>query len=153
MDAISLEAAVAITGLSRSTLWRRVTKGTLGKRDEDRGRAMVSLADAMDLVEIDLDDGDLEVLVRADDGDPEAQAEIGEMFYTAGLFEAAIYWLNAAAAQQNADAMHWLGTCHFSGHGVPRNENLAMSWLARAADAGHLIAQHQMDSIRKAALR
>lgn len=154
MGAISLDAAVAMTGLSRRTLWRRVTEGAIVKCDEDiRGRATLSLSDVVDLVSFPLDAEDMKLLVQADDGKADAQADMGEMFYTAGKFEVAIYWLNAAAAQKNADAMHWLSICHFAGHGVPANENLAISWLARAADAGHVIAQHQMESIKRSAVR
>jgi TPR repeat protein len=153
MSAISLEAAVAMTGLSRRTLWRRVTEGAIAKREEDRGRAMLSLAAVVDLIPVPLDDDDLEMLVQADAGQPDAQADVGEMFYTAGEFGAAVYWLSAAAAQENADAMHWLGTCHFAGHGVPKSENIGLSWIARAAEAGHVIAQHQMESLKRSTLR
>jgi hypothetical protein len=50
MDAISLDAAVAITGMSKSTLWRRVTEGFIGKAEKDaRNRAMLVLADVLPL--------------------------------------------------------------------------------------------------------
>ncbi len=114
---------------------------------------MLSLSAVVDLISFPLDDEDLEMLIRADAGQSDAQADVGEMFYTAGEFGAAVYWLSAAAAQKNADAMHWLGTCHFGGHGVPKSENMGLSWLARAAEAGHAIAQHQMESIKRSTLR
>ena len=118
MDMISLDAAVAITGISRSTLWRRVTDGRIGKGGKDaRGRALLVLADVLPLAEVPLSAGDLPVLLQADAGVADAQADMGALFYVAGAEKAALYWLNEAAAQGHADAMQWLGIAHYAASG------------------------------------
>ena len=116
MDTLSLDASIAITGISRSTLWRRVTDGSIGRGDKDgRSRAMLALGDVLPLVEVKLSAEDRAMLLRADAGDAQAQADMGALFYVAGAHKAALYWLQEAAAQDNADAMQWLGTAYAGG--------------------------------------
>lgn len=118
MDTLSLDASVAITGISRSTLWRRVTDGTIGRGDKDgRSRAMLALGDVLPLVDVHLSAGDMALLLRADAGDANAQAEMGALFYVAGAHKAALYWLQEAAVQNNAEAMQWLATAYAGGGG------------------------------------
>ena len=150
MDTLSLEASIAITGISRSTLWRRVTDGTIGRGDKDgRSRAMLALGDVLALVEVKLSAEDRAMLLRADAGDAQAQADMGALFYVSGVHKAALYWLQEAAAQDNADAMQWLGTAYAGGGGgIPQDDNLAIMWLARAAALGHRIAAYQLEQLR-----
>ena len=153
MDTLSLDASIAITGISRSTLWRRVTDGSIGRGDKDgRSRAMLALGDVLALVEVKLSAEDRAMLLRADAGDAEAQADMGALFYVAGAHKAALYWLNEAAAQGSAEAMQWLGTAYASGGGggsiIPKDANLAIMWLAKAAALGHPIARQQMERLR-----
>lgn len=150
MDTISLDASVAITGISRSTLWRRVTGGTIARGDKDgRSRAMLALGDVLGLVDVQLEAEDIAMLLRADAGDADAQADMGALFYVAGAHKAALYWLNEAAAQDNAEAMQWLGTAYAAGGGaIPKDANRAIMWLARAASLGHAIAGYQMERLR-----
>ena len=156
MDMISLDAAVAITGISRSTLWRRVTDGRIGKGGKDaRSRALLVLADVLPLAEVPLGKDDLPVLLHADAGASEAQADMGALFYVAGAEKAALYWLNEAAAQGHADAMQWLGIAHYAASGGGRSlhtqeqeDNLALMWIARAAALGHPVARQQMAGLR-----
>lgn len=148
-DSISLEAAIAMTGISKRTLWRRVSDGSIAKHQEDaRGRAMLAFAQIASLMDLALPDKDLHLIVRADSGDASAQADAGAMFFIAGRFGAAVYWLDLAAAQGNADAMQWLGNCHASGLGVPKNESLAIMWVAKAASLGHPVASRQIQGMR-----
>ena len=116
MDMISLDAAVAITGISRSTLWRRVTDGRIGKGGKDaRSRALLVLADVLPLAGVPLGPEDVQVLLQADAGSAAAQADVGALCYVAGAEKAALYWLGEAAAQGDADAMQWLGIAHYAG--------------------------------------
>ena len=118
MDTLSLDASIAITGISRSTLWRRVTDGSIGRGDKDgRSRAMLALGDVLPLVDVALTAEDVATLLRADAGDADAQADMGALFYVAGAHKAALYWLQEAAAQDNADAMQWLATAYAAGSG------------------------------------
>ena len=154
MDTLSLDASIAITGISRSTLWRRVTDGTIGRGEKDgRSRAMLALGDVLALVEVKLSAEDRAMLLRADAGDAQAQADMGALFYVAGAHKAALYWLQEAAAQDNADAMQWLGTAYAGGGGgISQDDNLAnnlaIMWLARAAALGHRIAAYQLEQLR-----
>ena len=168
MDWISLDAAVAISGISKSTLWRRVTEGSISKAGKDvRNRAMLVLADVLSLVDARqaLSEEDVHLLRSADGGLAEAQVDVGAMFYVAGNAKAALYWLNEAANQNNADAMHWLAIAHAArasgvkarGQSVSaehdkdaheREGNLAVMWLARAAALGHPLAQQQMAHLK-----
>ena len=118
MDTLSLDASIAITGISRSTLWRRVTDGSIGRGDKDgRSRAMLALGDVLPLVDVALTAEDVATLLRADAGDADAQADMGALFYVAGSHKAALYWLQEAAAQDNAEAMQWLATAYAAGSG------------------------------------
>ncbi len=50
MNSISLDAVAALTGIGRSTLWRKVADGALAKGEKDaRGRATLALADVLGL--------------------------------------------------------------------------------------------------------
>lgn len=61
--------------------------------------------------------------------------------------DVAFYWFSLAAQQGHADAMHYLSELYQQGSGVERCESTAMLWRARAAGAGHAIAQAQMAGI------
>lgn len=148
MESISLDAAAAMTGKGRRTLYRQIAEGKMAKQPKDaRGRSMIALAEVVDLVGFPLDDDDLTMIVRADGGDAEAQDDVGQLFYAAGAFDAAIYWLREAAEQEHPDAMQWLGACYAAGHGVPKDVNLSVMWIAKAAAHGHAIAEHQIRSM------
>ena len=158
MNSISLDAVAAITGIGRSTLWRRVADGQLAKGEKDaRGRATLLLGDALGLIRegapIDWSKEDVDMLLQADAGDAAAQADIGALLYLGGggggvRREAALYWLHAAAEQGNADAMQWLGTAH-AAVGGEENDNLAVMWIAKAAALGHTVAKRQLDGLLK----
>ncbi len=158
MHVLSLDAAVAITGISRSTLWRRAGDGSIGKGDKDaRGRATLALDDVLQLMRtaggMALGPEELALLRQADAGDAQAQADLGALFCVAGADKAALYWLHEAAEQGNADAMQWLGIVCAATRGgdavqQEQNENLAIMWIARAAAQGHPVALRQMAELR-----
>jgi TPR repeat protein len=43
--------------------------------------------------------------------------------------------------------MQCLGSAHAEGCGVPKDQNLALMWIARSAAAGHVIAAQQVKSL------
>ena len=165
MDIISLDAAEAMTGISRRTLWRRVADGALASGEKDaRGRTTVALGGGVltairEHTGVDLGAEDLHALLQADAGDADAQADVGALLYTAaaapaghpGARAAALYWLRQAADQNHADAMHWLGTAAAALCTEQGNAE-AMMWIAKAAAHSHAIAQQQLDALLGKAL-
>lgn len=146
-QAISLEAAIAITQLSKRTLWRRVSDGAIRKISDAGARTLLALEDIEPLIVARLPPEELEILLKADAGDAEAQDDIGQMFLAAGKPAAALYWLEQSAGQDYPNAMQRLSRCYFAGDGVPKDEYLAIMWLAKAAAHGHAIAQAQMHAL------
>lgn len=76
----------------------------------------------------------------------------GGVEYRPALREAALYWLQQSAAQDDAEAMHWLGlaaAAHHEGAGPQPldRQSEALMWVARAAAHGHVIAQRQLDAL------
>ena len=91
-------------------------------------------------------------ILLADAGNASAQDDIGHLFLLAEKHQAAVFWFQQAAQQKNPDAMQWLGHCYVNGKGVPKDENLGMMWMAKAAALGHVIAQGQMKGLIDRAL-
>ena len=148
MESISIDASIVITERSRRTWWRRISEGAVRRvADDKRGRAMLSWDEVAPLICIPMTPEDLEFVLRADAGDAEAQNDIGQLFSIAGKYEVALYWLQQAAQQGHPDAMQWLGRCYLSGEGVPKDNNLGIMWIAKAASHGHVIAKFQMNAM------
>lgn len=146
--ALSLEAAAIITERSRRTWQRRLADGGVDRVSEDnRGRSMLQLIDVLPLVCVPLSPEEQQILLLADDGAPSAQSDIGQVFDLHGKHEIAVYWWEQAAEQGDADAMQCLGSAHAEGRGVPKDQNLALMWIARAAAAGHAIAAKQVKGL------
>lgn len=151
MNSISLDAVAALTGIGRSTLWRKVADGALAKGEKDaRGRATLALADVLGLIRdgtgVPFDAEDVAMLLQADAGDAQAQADIGALLQVRGGGAAARYWLQAAAEQGSAEAMHWLGTAQAAG-GSEQDRQMAVMWIAKAAALGHPIARQQLQGL------
>ena len=141
---------MAITDRSRSTWWRRISKGEVTRVAEDAsGRAMLLWAEVMPHICIPMDVIDLSYVLRADAGDADAQNDIAQLFSIAGKHKLALYWLQQAANQNYPDAMQWLGRCYLSGDGVTKDDNLGIMWIAKAAAHGHVIALEQMKGLRE----
>lgn len=150
---ISLDTVCAITEMSKSTWRRRIAKGDFTRlADDARGRAMLLWSEVEPHICVPIEPEDKQFILLADAGDAEAQDDIGQLFLISEKYQAAIYWFQQAAQQNNADAMQWLGHCHLNGKGVPKDENLGIMWLAKAAALGHVIAQGQMKGLINRAL-
>ena len=154
MQAISLDAAIVLTGRSKRTWWRRIADGSVTKLPNDsRGRAMLPYTEIEALIPLSLAREDQTMLFKADAGEAQAQADMGQFFYLQEHYAIAHYWLNGAAIGGNADAMQWLGLLHLQGKGVERDETVGMMWLYRAAAQGHIIASAQLSALVDRALR
>ncbi|WP_371324382.1 hypothetical protein VX159_02335 [Dechloromonas sp. ZY10] len=143
---LSLDAALALTGLSKRTLWRRIAEGGLRKQEAEGSKQATALVldDVLLLAGLMLDAENYALLQLADAGDATAQTEIGQSLLQRQRYAAAVYWLTRAAEQGAADAMQCLGHCHATGQGLPRDGHLALMWIAKAAAAGHPIARRQI---------
>lgn len=156
MKAISLDTAIVVTGISKRTLWRRLTDGVIARMENDeRGRAMLAFEDLLPLLRIPVESDDYELFIHADGGDAHAQNDLALLFLEADQPAIALHWLLAAVTSQQSavsvDAMHNLATLYIEGTGVPRDENVGLMWLAKAAAHGHVIAQKQMAALTQRA--
>lgn len=81
----------------------------------------------------------------AEDGDPNAQYNVGLMYLkgegTTADQTVALRWFRRAARQGQTDAQTFLGALHADGQGVPKDYLRAARWFTRAAEAGHPAAQ------------
>jgi TPR repeat protein len=75
-----------------------------------------------------LEPKDLPVLESADAGDAEAQNDLALIFLSNGKHKDAIYWLELAAKQDYAIAMHGRGRCHIDGNWLPTNNNRILAY-------------------------
>ena len=89
----------------------------------------------------------------ADNGDPIAQNNLGHYYLYLSddnpddkeLLDKAIYYLNAAAEQEQVNAMTTVGWTYFTGeHGAPKDNEQAIYWNQRASDLGFTIASYNM---------
>ena len=157
-DVVSIDTAALMMDLSKRTLWRRLSAGTLQRHSMDeRGRVMLALADIAELFCVQLSDkpaegggNDRALLIEADKGDSAAQNDVALLLLEQNRPDIALQWFLLAAQQQHADAMHYLSELYQQGLGVERCENTAMLWRAKAASQKHLIADAQMAVITRA---
>jgi len=80
----------------------------------------------------------------ADQGQRDAQAVIGSMYYFGqGVpqdYPQAMAWYRKAADQGQIDAVAAIGNLYYFGQGVPQDYAQAMTWYRKAADQGQLDA-------------
>ena len=163
MQSISLDAAEAMTGISRRTLWRRVADGELTSTGKDaRNRAVLALEGLQGWMQghtgLVFGAQDLHRLCQADAGDAQAQVDLGAWLYTSPRAvprvensQPALYWLHLAAEQNHGDAMHWLATVA-ANTGTQQGHYESLMWLAKAAMQGHPIATAQLQALLDAVL-
>lgn len=83
-----------------------------------------------------------ETRIRAEQGDPEAQCEIGEFYFSGrrGLpvdRARGMAWLRRAAEQGSARGQMSLGTFYSGSYGDPPDYPEAVRWIRKAAEQGH----------------
>jgi len=148
---ISLAAAITLTNWSKRTLWRRIADGTLTRADDDvitdENKAKIHLDAIKAHICVPLALEDFDLIKNADTGDAKAQTDLALIFLSHQKPENAIYWLELAAKRDDANAMYLLGRCYTDGNGTPKNEDLGIMWIAKAASHGHLISQAQMQAL------
>jgi hypothetical protein len=150
MQHVSLQAATTLTEWSERTIRRRLADGSL-KCAADNGahyKTMICFDSIKHDICIALAPDDIGLLKAADAGDATAQNDLALLFLEHDKLKSAVYWLELAAKQSFTDAMHLLGYCYSEGKGLPKDDNLAIMWIAKAASLGHTIALAQIQSIR-----
>ena len=87
-------------------------------------------------------------IVRAKNGDVEAQFVLGYMYdYGEGLprdSEKAVHWYTKASEQGEARASYGLGLMYKYGEGVPQNLQQVVYWYTKASEQGDAQAQHEL---------
>lgn len=147
MKPITLATAIVVSEKSRSTWLRRIADGSIERLPDEGGRTMVSMTAVREMLASPLCDEDWDVLGQADAGDPGAQSELGQLFSATGKPAIALHFLRAAAEQNEADAMQYLGRMYAAGEGVEKDERVAMVWIAKAASHGSVIANAQLSGL------
>jgi len=150
MQHVSLQSAITLTEWSERTLRRRLADGSL-RCAADNGayfKTMICFDSIKHDICIPLNPDDIELIKNADSGNAKAQNDLALLFLEHNKLKSAVYWLELAAKQQLADAMHLLGRCYLEGNGLPKDDSLALMWIAKAASLGHSIALAQIQSIR-----
>ncbi len=161
---ISLNTAAVLTGRSVRTWQRRIEEGLVPRLGDERGRALVAWDAVRPALALRLDEAEVELLVRADQGDARPRPRWARCSRwrpcatprqprPPGRGSAMPRCtLTRAAEQGEADAMHWLGLLHAAGLGEPGDgKALALMWIAKAAAHGHAIAARQLAGLLPAA--
>jgi TPR repeat protein len=89
------------------------------------------------------------LLAGAKAGDPEAQNELGNLYWDSRPPDKrkAVRWFRLAADQGHASAQFNLGSALMMGEGVRRDRATAVEWFRRAAEQGHIGAQCNMGRV------
>jgi hypothetical protein len=89
-----------------------------------------------------------ELLEAADQGDEDAQQNLGGMYYNGyGVkkdYKQAAAWYQKAADQGDADAQKSLGDMYYYGYGIKQDYKQAVAWYQKAADQGGAYAQNNL---------
>jgi TPR repeat protein len=85
--------------------------------------------------------------LRADQGDPRAQTELGLWYHETGDYAECAEWMLKAANQGHAGAQLAYGFMALNGEGMPADEVLAAQWIRRAADQGVSTAQDILSTL------
>jgi len=151
MQHVSLQAATTLTEYSVRTIRRRLADGSLQcAADNDAYyKTMIRFDSIKHDICITLTPDDIKLIGNADAGNATSQNDLALLFLEQNKPKSAVYWLELAAKQQISDAMHLLGCCYLQGNGLPKDDNLAMMWIAKAASLGHSIALAQIQSIHR----
>ena len=91
-----------------------------------------------------------ELRAAGENGDREAQGELGAHYYFQGNFRKAAHWLNQSALQGEVRSQWLLGRLHRDGKGEwQKNSVLACQWFILAADQGYHRAMSDKRSLEQ----
>lgn len=143
MEAISLNMAASLVGVSKRTLWRHIDQGTLHaiSAETPGEKTQVPLDEVLAMCALTLEAGDRDTILAADAGEAEAQCALGVLLLGAEQPCHAAPVLTLAARQLHLDAMCWLGRMSLGGWGIKRDLEQGLMWLSHAAVKGHGVAR------------
>ncbi len=96
---------------------------------------------------VPLDPNSLQTLIdKADKGDPNAQYNLGLVYFVPQGYKEAFKWWTKAAEQGYASAQFKLGAMYAYGTGIPQDYKEALKWWTKAAEQGHADAQSFLGS-------
>lgn len=81
---------------------------------------------------------------KAQAGDSTAQVELGNFYYISRFYEKAKLYYEAAAAQNNANALNKLGNMYHEGFGYKKDLYKAKNYYEQAANQGNIFAQYNL---------
>jgi len=85
--------------------------------------------------------------LRADRGDPQAQAELGLWYHETGDYAQSAAWMLKAADQGHPGAQLAYGFMALNGEGMPADDVLAAQWIRRSAEQGMSTAQDILSTL------
>ena len=93
------------------------------------------------------------LLKRAEEGDAEAQNELGDCYYYGKKVgenrDLAFMWYMMAAKQGNPEAQFNVGWCYTRGKGTDIDNEKAYEWYKKSAAQGNADAQHYLSHLKK----
>jgi len=147
MTYITIKSYSHFVNLNERTIHRHIeAKKISAYYDKALNRTFIAVEDLLKNSSIPLSD-ELALISEAEKGDAASRADIGLLFLEHHKPAEAIYWLQLAAEQAYADAMCLLADCYAKGLGVEKDKNLALMWLAKAANLGGVLATQQMTGL------
>lgn len=148
---IKISTAITLTGWSKRTFWRRFADGSVERGAENHVKAnevsTVVLDSILPHLWVTLTAEDLQLVLDADAGHAQAQSDLALLFRDLEKHKEALYWLELAIKQGDVSAMHWMGRAYVEGTGVPKDDNLGLMWIAKAAAGGHIVSQAQISGM------
>lgn len=141
MPTIHFDTAMAITGLSRASLWRRISvhPGSSETRGQSKGhqRTRIDIDCALDWSRLALVDQDRALILGADAGHAGAQYGLALRLLELGNPQQAMLWLERAAIQGHAEAMQRLAACQAPNEPSEPNASKTAGRTLRVAFALH----------------
>ena len=77
-------------------------------------------------------------------GNPEAQYNLGTLYYNEKKDGKAFFWYQKVAKQKHAKAQYMLGMMYYNGKGITKNIEKALHWYQQAADLKYAKAEYNL---------
>lgn len=81
---------------------------------------------------------------NAQQGNPQAQYDLGWTYWKNAEYQKSFPWIKAAASHGHSEAEYLLGMAYLNGRGTVQNYRSALEQFTKAAQKGHLEAQYRL---------